>query len=634
MEIGAQTQDEPLGEGGFPGLVSRYHALVCAVAFGATGDRALSEDIAQDTFVVAWRGRSTLRDPSRVRPWLCAIARHLALNARRRRAPEPLVDDERLIADVDLHAGLEGAQRDALVWQAIAAIPEPYRLVLVLYYREDKSIGEVARALGISEANALQRLSRGRRQLQRGIEDLVDRSLASSKPDRSRREAVIAALAADLADVPADAALEAARVSVESVSSKVVMMKVAVATVGVVGVVTLTHWGCAAVSDREPSGGEPPVVRADRERGGEPSALDRVAQTEPAHTSIGGDGDAAGRVASHAHEMPSALPGYRLSIIDAHQVAVNLEGGPSELMGANEAFGIELSGRVPDPQRSVSGRVVDASGAPVEGAVVIGGRMLTMQLDTSVTARAGDETDARGRFDINVDAAAPCTLLALHRDGWSAIERIEAGRTAETIELEIAAPARVHGAGRRGGAAQDGAVVVSDAGRNLRWKYPTDAEGRFSVLVPRGELTLGFRPGDVQGVGDPLVRTQVELRAGEVHAWNPDVALGTRLAVDVPLPSEGDLAMIWVGVMPGRDAPADATAMRARAKADERVRLRGFGGEDLGEVFEFEDLPAGGYVVCAQAEPRGRGAQPSIAFACRELEVKAGEELHELSLTW
>lgn len=144
---------------------------MCAVAYGATGDAALSEDVAQDTFVVAWRARHTLRDPSRIRAWLCAIARHLALNTRRSRRHDPLDDDAAIPADVDLHARLERAQRDELVWQAIAAIPERYRVALVLYYREDKSVAEVATALGITQANALQRLSRGRRHVERGIDE-------------------------------------------------------------------------------------------------------------------------------------------------------------------------------------------------------------------------------------------------------------------------------------------------------------------------------------------------------------------------------------------------------------------------------------------------------------------------------
>lgn len=71
----------------FADLVRRYQSGVCAAAYGVTGDRALSEDIAQETFVTAWRSLSTLRDPSKLREWLRGIARNLARKAKRKIAP-------------------------------------------------------------------------------------------------------------------------------------------------------------------------------------------------------------------------------------------------------------------------------------------------------------------------------------------------------------------------------------------------------------------------------------------------------------------------------------------------------------------------------------------------------------------
>jgi RNA polymerase sigma factor (sigma-70 family) len=636
MDFGTETAPGTgLGEGAFADLVGRYHALVCAVAYGATGDRALSEDVAQDTFVVAWRGRHTLRDPSRVRQWLCAIARHLALNTRRSRTHDPIEDDAALAADVDLHARLEHAQRDALVWQSIAAIPETYRVALVLYYREDKSVAEVAAALGITEANALQRLSRGRRQLERGIEDLVERSLASSKPDRARRQAVLAAIGADLTPLSADAALEAARVSIESASWKVTIMKVAIAACAVAGVVTLVQWGCAGELDKDQVAAAPRAEDGEVARRVDPDEAREQAQRAELDRAMRAGGT---RDVGSGGAMASHLPTYRLSIIDANRVAVNLAGGPSALMGASEALGIDLQPTVREAQRRISGRVLDASGAPVQGAVVIAGSHLTMLLDTSVSADAGDETDARGRFEVSVDADASCAMLALHRDGWSAIEHVAAGTKDTTLDLDLDAPVHVHGIARRGNDEQDGVVLLRDAARNVLWSYPTDDAGKFSIFVPRGAFTLGFRPGERFGSGDPLVRETIDQRAGADLEWNPKVPVGTRLAVDVPLPAtDADrVTMIWVGVLPGPTAPKDAAEMRKLAKKNDDVRLLGFGGEDLEEVFEFEDLAPGTYTVCAEAERRQRELTPppSLAFACREVALKQGEEVHELKMAW
>ena len=67
----------------FGALVERHQGAVCAITFALTGDRALSEDLAQDAFLAAWRGLGDLRDGGRFRSWVCSIARNMGLNAVR-----------------------------------------------------------------------------------------------------------------------------------------------------------------------------------------------------------------------------------------------------------------------------------------------------------------------------------------------------------------------------------------------------------------------------------------------------------------------------------------------------------------------------------------------------------------------
>jgi DNA-directed RNA polymerase specialized sigma24 family protein len=61
----------------FAQIVARYQSLVCSLAYSATGSLSLSEDIAQETFIAAWKGLRTLREPEKLRPWLCGIARNV-----------------------------------------------------------------------------------------------------------------------------------------------------------------------------------------------------------------------------------------------------------------------------------------------------------------------------------------------------------------------------------------------------------------------------------------------------------------------------------------------------------------------------------------------------------------------------
>jgi RNA polymerase sigma factor (sigma-70 family) len=611
--------------------------LVCAVAFGATGDQAISEDVAQDAFVVAWRARAELRDPSRFRSWICAIARHLALNTRRARRVDPIDDDDALgAADVDVHARLERAQRDALVWEALAAMPERYRVPLVLFYREERSVAEVASQLGISTANALQRLARGRRYLKRGIEDSVERTLAASRPQRGRVAAIVAAVGSDIAlPSSAGAALEAARASSGSVSWGVTMMKVAlVAGTCAAGIVAMS-WGCARWDGESRSSAktehaevdvdDPPPSRPDGTHGGGRDEAPGPGEPLRARASAGhGDGarDSVG------------LPAYRLSIVGDRQVAVNLEGGPSEVRGMSEALGIDPPERPAEQTRKVSGRVIDEHGAPVEGAVVITGQHLSMFFGSSITGGDGDETDARGRFDVDQVAAEPCVLLALHADaGWSAIQRVAPGTNAVELEVQLSAPVTVSGRARRGEVPEVGYVVAMDADKRVKLSAGTDPQGRYEMLVPRDPLSLGFVVGD-RVVDEMLASSPIDARSGKPIEWDPKVSTGTRLAVSAPVPeAHADrTTMVWTYVLPGREVPTDAADLQRRAKQDESVnqRTRGHGGIDLDEIFEYVDLPRGPYTICAHAEARN----VALAMSCTVIEVSGKDEVQEVEIVW
>lgn len=161
----------------FGTLVERYQDIVCAVSYSRTRDQALSEDVAQETFLAAWRQLDQLREPQRLRAWLCGIARNLAAKARKRTAREMPVDDPVVPAGDNPFDAVSEAQAERVVGDALARVPDTYRDVLVLYYREQRSIRDVARALEISEAAALQRLARGRQYLADGVTSLVESSL-------------------------------------------------------------------------------------------------------------------------------------------------------------------------------------------------------------------------------------------------------------------------------------------------------------------------------------------------------------------------------------------------------------------------------------------------------------------------
>jgi RNA polymerase sigma factor (sigma-70 family) len=185
----------------FAAIVARYQSLVCSLTYSATGDLARSEDLAQETFIAAWKSLRGLKEPAKLRSWLCGIARNLAHNNFRREQRQPTSNAEEISAIA--HAASPeplpseraiSQEEQSLMWRALGDIPETYREPLIMFYREQQSIERVASALDLSEDAVKQRLSRGRKLLSDQVAAFVEGTLRQSGPGRAFTYGVIAAL--------------------------------------------------------------------------------------------------------------------------------------------------------------------------------------------------------------------------------------------------------------------------------------------------------------------------------------------------------------------------------------------------------------------------------------------------------
>src|SRR5262245_27823027 len=154
-------------------IVERYQSLLCSLAYSATGSLSESEDLAQEAFVEGWRQLHALREPEKVRPWLCGILRFKVGRLRRSIGQEPVREAEALdlaeempSADKSVASVAMENEEQAMLWSALQRVPELYREPLVLYYREHQSVEHVAAALDLTEDAVKQRLARGRKILQ------------------------------------------------------------------------------------------------------------------------------------------------------------------------------------------------------------------------------------------------------------------------------------------------------------------------------------------------------------------------------------------------------------------------------------------------------------------------------------
>jgi RNA polymerase sigma factor (sigma-70 family) len=92
----------------FSQIVMWYQSLVCSLAHSATGILSQSEDLAQEAFIAAWKGLRTLREPEKLRSWLCSIERNKIANAVQHKKQEPALTAESLDAVQDFASPLQG----------------------------------------------------------------------------------------------------------------------------------------------------------------------------------------------------------------------------------------------------------------------------------------------------------------------------------------------------------------------------------------------------------------------------------------------------------------------------------------------------------------------------------------------
>lgn len=148
----------------FTALVEKYQQPVLNLAWRTLRDATEAEDLAQATFVQAWKSAPRYEPSARFSTWLFTIARNLCLNEIRRRSRHPAesldqtrenAEDQPLhqVADRRVAAAPEDLLRGELelkVDAALAALPENQRTALLLCRQEELSYEEIAVVLGCS----------------------------------------------------------------------------------------------------------------------------------------------------------------------------------------------------------------------------------------------------------------------------------------------------------------------------------------------------------------------------------------------------------------------------------------------------------------------------------------------------
>ena len=152
----------------FARIVAAHNDDMARIAYLVSGSLDVTEDAVQTAWAIAWRRLGSLRDPTRLRPWLMSVAaneaRQLGRGNRSRRVRELSVGSGRQAADTD-HAALIDLAN------AVAALDQGDRTLIGLRYIAGLDSAEIGRELGLSASGVRVRLHRLMNRLRQELGD-------------------------------------------------------------------------------------------------------------------------------------------------------------------------------------------------------------------------------------------------------------------------------------------------------------------------------------------------------------------------------------------------------------------------------------------------------------------------------
>jgi len=165
----------------FAMLIDRHKDLVFTIAMNITRNREDAEEVAQDTFLKAFRKLATFRKESGFQTWLYRIAYNEAISKIRKNNIKTLDLEEEIIefipeveSEEDI-AGLDEQEQKQVIAKILDKLPEIDRVLVTLFYLNNHPVNEISEATGLGESNVKVRLHRVRKRIYSELQEILQR---------------------------------------------------------------------------------------------------------------------------------------------------------------------------------------------------------------------------------------------------------------------------------------------------------------------------------------------------------------------------------------------------------------------------------------------------------------------------
>ncbi len=160
----------------FSYIVERYQDIVFSIALKVLRNREDAEEMAQESFIKAYKSLHTFKGNAKFSTWLYRITYNNCISEVRKRKIHFTSTEDIQIKDEAEEMNLDGIpeeNRARVIKEAMEKLPEEDYTLILLYYFEEQSIEDISKVTQLSESNTKVKLFRARKKLYTILNDIM-----------------------------------------------------------------------------------------------------------------------------------------------------------------------------------------------------------------------------------------------------------------------------------------------------------------------------------------------------------------------------------------------------------------------------------------------------------------------------